>query len=375
MIPIRMFISYPLCYAFERTVIRSQTFERTWSNMRPHLEKGIELIAQEAHPDGRSLLRKYIYQEPAVRRVVNDCLREIFSTDIMAMVTEVQLNRRRIAARKNEIIEWEKDLIGSPKRSWNPLNASVSQIKEKIERNKVKNAADEKQNQALIDETLEKLRARGVKLNKTQLEGLVNTADGEDVAAIMSTADSIRLIFQKMEAQLKTDGATPELSKSYAGFYMMCCRLYIEAIDRALLKIEKFYLPRVNGIEKTARKHIRSAESKLNHSQITEEQIGILKKNILINEQIIDVAKFYIKHLNTRAKDLLALKDKAQLNYEISVNTFFTMKMGADLSLLMKNSEQDLRRIFEFEMPSLSALYDVGFGEQFAAVTRQLQNN
>ena len=116
--------------------------------MRPHLERGIELIAQEAHPEGRSLVRKYVYQEPAVRRVVNDCLREIFSTDIMCMVAQIQNNHRKIAARKKEIIEWEKDLIGSPKRSWNPLNASVPQLKEKIERNKVKNAADEKQNQA-----------------------------------------------------------------------------------------------------------------------------------------------------------------------------------------------------------------------------------
>ena len=77
--------------------------------------------------------------------------------------------------------------------------------------------------------------------------------------------------------------------------------------------------------------------------------------------------------MNSRAKDLLELKDKAELNYDISVNTFFTMKAGADLSLLMKNSEQDLRRIFEFEMPSPAVLYDVGFGEQFTAVTRQLQ--
>ncbi len=65
----------------------------------------------------------------------------------------------------------------------------------------------------------------------------------------------------------------------------------------------------------------------------------------------------------------------AELNYDISLNTFFTMKAGADLSLLMKNSEQDLTRIFEFEMPSPAALYDVGFGEQFTAVTRQLQQD
>ncbi len=113
-----------------------------------------------------------------------------------------------------------KDLIGSPKRSWNPLNASVPQLKEKIERNKVKNAADEKQNQALIDSSLEKLKARGVKLNKAQLEGLINTADGEDVAAIMATADSIRLIFQKMDSQLKVRGCDSRAFKE------LCWLLY-----------------------------------------------------------------------------------------------------------------------------------------------------
>ena len=54
-----------------------------------------------------------------------------------------------------------------------------------------------------------------------------------------------------MDSQLKVRGCDSRAFKElYAGFYMMCCRLYIEAIDRALLKIEKFYLPRVSGIEK-----------------------------------------------------------------------------------------------------------------------------
>ncbi len=373
MFPIRMFISYPICYAFERTVIRSQTFEKTWSNLRPHLEKGIEVIAEEAHPEGRSFIRKYLYQEPAIKRIVNDCLKEMFATDVMAVVSEIQLNRRKIASRKAEMVELEKDLIGSPKKSWNPLNTSVSQIKEKIERNKVKNAEDEKKNQALIASSLEKLRARGVKLTKAQLEGLINTADGEDVAAIMSVADSIKQIFQKLEGQLKVEGSNPEFSKTYAGLYMMCCRLYLEAINRALLKIEKFYIPRIIGIEKTAKRHIAAAQSQLSHKKISEEQTKILNNNIKINEQIIEVTKFYSGHLNRRAKELLDLQEKATLNYEISVNTFFTMKMGADLSSLMRNSEQDLSRIFEFEMPSLSAIYDVEFGEQFKAVTSQLQ--
>ena len=63
--PVRMIVTYPLYMAMERAIFHSQTFEKTWSGLRPKLEKGVELIAQEVHPQGRNFIRRYVYQEPA----------------------------------------------------------------------------------------------------------------------------------------------------------------------------------------------------------------------------------------------------------------------------------------------------------------------
>ena len=56
--PVRMIVTYPLYMAMERAIFHSQTFEKTWSGLRPKLEKGVELIAQEVHPQGRNFIRR-----------------------------------------------------------------------------------------------------------------------------------------------------------------------------------------------------------------------------------------------------------------------------------------------------------------------------
>ena len=43
--PVRMIVTYPLYMAMERAIFHSQTFEKTWSGLRPKLEKGVELLS------------------------------------------------------------------------------------------------------------------------------------------------------------------------------------------------------------------------------------------------------------------------------------------------------------------------------------------
>lgn len=130
--PVRMIVTYPLYFALEKAVFSSQPFEKTWSSLRPHLEKGVDLIAQEVHPQGHNLLRRYIYQEPAIRRVMNECFKDMLSTEVMALVTEVRQARKGIEKRKKQILEWEKDLIIAPKKSWNPLDPTQSKLKDSL---------------------------------------------------------------------------------------------------------------------------------------------------------------------------------------------------------------------------------------------------
>lgn len=206
-----------------------------------------------------------------------------------------------------------------------------------------------------------------------QLESLLESVDGEDIASVLSVADVVSQIFSRLEAQLSESGATPELSKTYAGFYMMCSRLYLEAINRALDRIGKVYLKQIAGIEQQAFRQINKAEEKLALPDLADSARTTLKNNVEINRQVLEVVKFYTRHLNKRAKELIELQTKATINYEIALNTFLTMKIGASLADCISQAEKDMAQIFEFEPPSLSQLYDAGFKEQFRAVTNQIR--
>ena len=41
----------------------------------------------------------------------------------------------------------------------------------------------------LLDKALDSLKARGVRIDREQLESLIESAEGEDLAAILSVAD------------------------------------------------------------------------------------------------------------------------------------------------------------------------------------------
>lgn len=260
--PVRMIVTYPLYMAMERAIFHSQTFEKTWSGLRPKLEKGVELIAQEVHPQGRNFIRRYVYQEPATRRICSECFEEMFNNEVMSLLGLVKNVRKDIRGRQKQILEWEKDLIAAPKKT----------------------EYDEKQIVVLLDKALDSLKARGVRIDREQLESLIESAEGEDLATILSVADCVGQVLKRLESQLAESNPTPELSKTYAGFYMMCNRLYLEAVNRALYQIGKVYMKRVAGIEKEAFKQINTAEEKLTSPNLSEAARATLKNNVKIDQ-------------------------------------------------------------------------------------------
>ena len=88
---------------------------------------------------------------------------------------------KTIRGRQKQILEWEKDLIAAPKKTWNILNSTQSNLKDKISRYKSKIEYDEKQIVVLLDKALDSLKARGVRIDREQLESLIESAEGEDL--------------------------------------------------------------------------------------------------------------------------------------------------------------------------------------------------
>lgn len=50
----------------------------------------------------------------------------------------------------------------------------------------------------LLDKALDSLKARGVRIDREQLESLIESAEGENLAAILSVADCVGQVLKRL---------------------------------------------------------------------------------------------------------------------------------------------------------------------------------
>ena len=151
----------------------------------------------------------------------------------------------------------------------------------------------------------------------------------------------------------------------------MSYRVYIEAIERTMKKIETVYLLELGEIIDEADTMMREADELSRRSSKTVE---IAQNNLDINARTINLAQLYEDHLKSRWVALDTLKREMRLNFALARNTFRTIKVGGELIEVIKAGEKDLESIFSFEPPKLEAFYDKELRREFDTLTARLKS-
>ena len=151
----------------------------------------------------------------------------------------------------------------------------------------------------------------------------------------------------------------------------MSYRVYIEAIERTMRKIETVYLLELGEIIDEADTMMREADELSRRSSKTVE---IAQNNLDINARTINLAQLYEDHLKSRWVALDTLKREMRLNFALARNTFRTIKVGGELIEVIKAGEKDLESIFSFEPPKLEAFYDKELRREFDSLTARLKS-
>ena len=82
---------------------------KTWSGLRPKLEKGVDSSRRKFTLRAATSSARYVYQEPATRRICSECFEEMFNNEVMSLLGLVKNVRKDIRGRQKQILEWEKD--------------------------------------------------------------------------------------------------------------------------------------------------------------------------------------------------------------------------------------------------------------------------
>lgn len=354
--------------------LAAKTFASFWKAVSPKLTEGVHYM--EAHgleglQADRTFLEIITHRDAQIDRIVQSCLKEFLHSDVLALIENVTRIEAGITERLEQINAWKLASLSAPATSLMPLVKTRALLERRIVRERRAIERDRAKEQLLKEETLKRLAADGLPLTAQQLEGLLHTAEGADIARTMAVAQHVNAIKTQLSDLLAQPDSGPEQVKSFAGFLMMSLRVYITALDRAIEAIEKHYLVRLTEIMNEAHTHMLAADAL---AQQSAAHAAGAATNIELNARTIELAQLYAEHLRSRLAELQRIRADMVVHYELACNTFRTVKTGSELLQIIESSQNDLSAIFDFEAPTIEAFYDTKLRREFDAITARLKS-
>jgi ribosome-associated translation inhibitor RaiA len=349
----------------------AQTFERFWQKVSPKLQDGVSYL--EKTDQGELIARKTFmeivtFRDARLTRIINSCLEDFLHSDVLALIDSVQKLQDQIEKRKERINSWRLGLISAPASTLNPLRQTRARLFKRIKKEQAAIEHDLAQIESLKAEALVKLSQAKIPLTAEQLDGLLYTAEGAELAQVMAVAENIRAIQAHLSTTL--DSSDNAQVKTCTGFLMLCYRIYVEIIERTISKVSGTYLEKLEELSDEANRQILRAKVLFEQSKKTSD---VARNNMQINARTISLISLYRDHLKKRLTELERLRKEMVANYELSLNTFRTVKVGSELLSVIAAGEKDLEAIFSFEPPQLKSIYTDGLADEFELITRKLK--
>ncbi len=354
--------------------LAAKTFAAFWKRVSSRLDEGVSYIdkhGDEGLKAEKTLLEAITFRDPEITRIIDGCLKEFMHSDVLALIDQVQKIQDGINERREQINVWKLATISAPATSLMPLKKTRASLGRRIAREREAIRQEEERIECLKRETLAKMAGQGLAMRPEQLDGLLYSAEGSDLAQVMAVAENIRMIEVNLSEQLQGPEASAAQVRAYTGYVMMCYRVYLAAIERARKMISEVYVKRLEDIIKEATSQMLQADAL--RQSLGSGRSAAAMNNLDLNSRTIDLADLYEKHLQRRLEDLERLSAEMKINYELARNTFRTVKVGGELVDVIRAGEKDLQSIFEFEPPKLEAFYDKNLRADFDELTAKLK--
>ena len=354
--------------------LAAKTFAAFWKRVSSRLDEGVSYIdkhGDEGLKAEKTLLEAITFRDPEITRIIDGCLKEFMHSDVLALIDQVQKIQDGINERREQINVWKLATISAPATSLMPLKKTRASLGRRIAREREAIRQEEERIECLKRETLAKMAGQGLAMRPEQLDGLLYSAEGSDLAQVMAVAENIRMIEVNLSEQLQGPEASAAQVRAYTGYVMMCYRVYLAAIERARKMISEVYVKRLEVIIKEATSQMLQADAL--RQSLGSGRSAAAMNNLDLNSRTIDLADLYEKHLQRRLEDLERLSAEMKINYELARNTFRTVKVGGELVDVIRAGEKDLQSIFEFEPPKLEAFYDKNLRADFDELTAKLK--
>jgi hypothetical protein len=280
-------------------------------------------------------------------------------SDFMRSVSKLNHLDRQLNEVRTSIAMNAEPSGGSQHRAADKLQASIDK--------------EMKVRAAMLQAFKARMTAYGIDLSAEQAEVLLSRVDAGDVSRMTTIFAIISSITSQFaDAKIQT-GENLDVTKKYYGIYLGLLELQIHIQNEYMEKLDAVYLPGVQRIGNEARDLMAETEVKLRASE-QGHQSGY-RQNIKSQQFTIEVTDIYATALRAdRSKVEEARKIVSKL-HELAENTLSTVRVSADLSTLVRQSEGLYKQVMSLQTPALVPFENLQMQREFEAVTQRLNNS
>lgn len=369
---IKPFLTFCFVFSFAFCSHAASTQQEIRDEVFPVISEGIEEAAQNKDVEKRSVAEIITFRDPKFVRLIEECFEIMADSPFVDLMTEQENMLSAIQKKQKQINELTKKSFTAPPSSWNPFKTTQESIREDIKELKAEIENLRSEFQQKKDSVFLSMEQAGVPIAREQFELMINAVDSSDQAKIMAVAENLKFINEEIKTKVSDPNAPIDLIKIYTGVYMMSYKIYLYSIEQAMLSIESQYMPKLSEMKQENQKLYNDSVSLLSQKQTAEDK-QLLKNNISQQERMVTVINTYEKYLINQHKRLQALSQFMNKRFKVAENTFHTIRLSSELLSLIRTTDADFSRIFEFKPAELSVLYEERLRKEFMEVSESLK--
>ena len=285
---------------------------------------------------------------------------------------ELENDRKTLQILKNKILKSQEE---SSNLSAKSVLASGKERKE-LENlaNKYKKESQEYKNSKvdLIRGVRVRLKLYGLDLNREQVEVLLSRVDAGDIIGMTTSFSVIAELTKQFSDATIASGENLQVAKKYYGMHVILLELQMHIQKNYINRLRNVYLVRANDI-RVENKLLTDETSKL-IDDAEGTYLNIYKNNLQSQKYTLKVLGLYEEILR---KDLIKIETglkKVNDNYLVSLNTFQTVTVAADLASLMAENSNLFNEVMSIQVPELIPFENLQMQKEFEALTLQLSN-
>jgi hypothetical protein len=228
-----------------------------------------------------------------------------------------------------------------------------------------------KLHESLLHAFRSRMMAYGIDLSLEQTKVLLSRVDAGDVSRMTTVFAVISSITAQFADAKVQSSENLDVTKKYYGIYLGLLELQMHIQTEYIEKIDTAYLPGVQQIGNEARDLKSETEVKLKKSENSYQ--GSYRQNIKSQEFTIEVTDIYANALRADRNKVEEARSIVSKLHELAGNTLSTVRVSADLSALVRQSEGLYKQVMSLQTPALVPFENLQMQREFEAVTQRLK--